>query len=193
MLYLISGLLVFFAVHFIASFRTRATGNIRDKMGYGAYMGLFSLASFVGLGLIVWGYGQARLEPSNMTLWTAPEWARHILLVGMLPSLIILVAAYAPTGYIKKLVKHPMVLAVKLWAFMHLIYNGDLASLLLFGAFLGFGVVSRIRAAKRGDNGPVNVSPNAMGDVIAIVAGAGLYAFLAYEGHEWLTGVPVLS
>ena len=134
MLYLILGLVLFFTTHFGAALRSRDAGNIRDRLGYGPYMGVFSILSIIGLGLIIWGYGQARLDPANVVLWGAPEWTRHLILALMLFSLILLAAAYAPTGYIKKAVKHPMVLAVKIWAASHLIYNGDLASVLLFAA-----------------------------------------------------------
>ena len=193
MLYLILGLVLFFTTHFGAALRSRDAGNIRDRLGYGPYMGVFSILSIIGLGLIIWGYGQARLEPANVVLWVAPEWTRHIILALMLFSLIFLAAAYAPTGYIKKAVKHPMVLAVKIWAASHMIYNGDLASVLLFAAFLAFGVLSRIRAAKRGDKGPVDAKPNIIGDVAAIVVGAGVYVALIMGLHTILTGVPAAS
>jgi uncharacterized membrane protein len=114
---------------------------------------MYSLASAVGLGLIVWGYGMARAEP--LALWSTPSWARHAAALLTLPAFILLVAAYVPGNRIKAAIGHPMVAGVKLWALAHLLANGSLADLLLFGGFLAWAVASfaAARAAATGDGG----------------------------------------
>ncbi len=187
--YFAIGLVLFFGTHLFAATRSREPGNLRDRIGYGPYMGLFSLLSLAGLVALVIGYGNFR---NTIPVWDPPVWTRHIALTLMLPSLILLVAAYAPTGYIKKAVKHPMLAAIKVWAFAHLCANGDLASVILFGAFLAFAVIDRIIIKRRGD--PLEgKTPNALGDTISVIGGALAYAGIAFWAHPELIGVPVLS
>lgn len=188
MLYLIIGLVIFFGTHLFSAYRSREPGkDIRAKMGQGPYMGLYSLVSIAGFALIVWGYGAARPAP---ILYMPPAWFAHINLVLMLFAMVFLAAAYMPTGNIKKAVKHPMLLAVKIWATGHLLANGELNSVLLFGSFLAYGVLDRIAVKKRGDNGPgPDVKANVMGDVGAVVVGLGAYAAIAHWLHPILFGV----
>lgn len=188
MLYLIIGLVIFFGTHLFSAYRSRQVGkDIRAKMGQGPYMGLYSLVSIAGFALIVWGYGAARPAP---ILYMPPAWFAHINLVLMLFAMVFLAAAYMPTGNIKKAVKHPMLLAVKIWATGHLLANGELNSVLLFGSFLAYGVLDRIAVKKRGDNGPgPDVKANVMGDVGAVVVGLGAYAAIAHWLHPILFGV----
>ena len=188
MLYLILGLVIFFGTHLFSAYRSREPGkDIRAKMGQGPYMGLYSLVSIAGFALIVWGYGAARPAP---ILYMPPAWFAHINLVLMLFAMVFLAAAYMPTGHIKKAVKHPMLLAVKIWAAGHLLANGELNSVLLFGSFLAYGVLDRIAVKKRGDNGPgPDVKANVMGDVGAVVLGLGAYAAIAHWLHPILFGV----
>ncbi|MBB36949.1 MAG: NnrU family protein [Hirschia sp.] len=192
MSYLYLGIVLFFTAHVVAAMRSRGPGNLREKIGYGPYMGLFSLVSGSGLALMIWGYGQARIDPTNILFWTSPEWTRHIVLAIMPISLILLVSAYVPTGHIKKCVKHPMLAAVKIWAAAHLIYNGDLASVLLFGSFLAYAVFSRIMAKRRGDNGPAISKASVKGDLIAIILGLGFYVVTVLWLHTLLIGVPAV-
>lgn len=191
MTYLILGLIIFFGAHLFSTFRSRAPGkDIKEKLGYGPYMGLYTLVSVVGLGLIIWGFGAARPAP---ILYIPPTGLAHLNLALMLPAMILLVAAYMPTGRIKKAVKHPMLLAVKIWAFGHLLANGELNSVLLFGSFLAYGVIDRIALKKRGDIGPGPDAPvSAMGDIGSLVIGAGVYAVLLLWLHPILFGVPAL-
>ncbi len=186
--YFVLGLALFFGTHLFSTFRSRGPGNIREKMGYGPYMGLYSLVSIVALVLIVMGYGSLR---NMIPVWDPPIWTRHIPLTLMLPSLILLVAAYAPTGYIKKAVKHPMLAAVKIWAFSHLCANGDLASIVLFGSFLAYAVIDRIVIKRRGDP-TEGKSPAIMGDAISVIGGIAAYAGIVFWAHAALFGVPVL-
>ena len=193
MLYLIAGLVIFLGAHSFAAMRGRRDGDIKSKLGYGPYMGLFSLVSLAGFALIIYGYGQARLDPEvAQPIWTAPEWTRHIILTVMPLAFILLAAAYAPTGYIKKYSKHPMITAVKTWALVHVIYNGDLPSILLFGGFLVYGGLSRVMARIRGDEGQRRQPANVMGDIIAVVVGLIAYTAFAYYLHPMWIGVSVL-
>lgn len=186
--YLVVGLALFFGTHFFSAFRSRQPGNIVERMGYGPYMGIYSLVSLAGLVLIVIGYANLR---NLIPVWDPPLWTRHIPLTLMLPSTILLVAAYAPTGYLKAFIKHPMLASVKIWAFAHLCANGDLASILLFGAFLAFGVVDRIVVKRRGD--PMqDKTPSPLGDTIAVVGGVAAYGAIAFWAHPALIGVPVM-
>lgn len=191
MLLLILGLVVFFGTHLFTSFRSREPGkDLRRKLGEGPYMGLYSLLAAVGLGLIIWGYGAARPTP---VLYTPPAFLAHINLLLMAFAMILLAAAYLPTGYIKKAAKHPMLLAAKIWAFGHLLANGELNSVLLFGSFLAYGIIDRIAVKKRGDNGPgPDAAVNVMGDVGAVVVGLAVYVAILVWLHPILFGVAVL-
>lgn len=191
MTYLILGLAIFFAGHFFSAFRSRAPGkDIKEKMGAGPYMGLYSLVSIAGFALIIWGYGAARPSP---ILYTPPAFLAHINLLLMVIAMILLASAYLPAGHLKKAVKHPMLAAVKVWAFGHLLANGELNSVLLFGSFLAYGVIDRIAVKKRGDNGPgPDAAVNVMGDIGAVVVGLGAYAAIAFYLHPVLFGVQAM-
>lgn len=191
MIYLILGLIIFFGAHLFSAFRSRAPGkDLREKLGQGPYMGLYTLVSVIGLGLFLWGFGAMRPAP---ILYMPPAGLAHLNLVLMLPALILLAAAYTPTGRIKKAVKHPMLLAVKIWALGHLLANGELNSVILFGSFLAYAVIDRIALKKRGDIGPgPDATVSTMGDIAAVVIGVGAYVFLLFWFHPILTGVSAL-
>ncbi len=185
-----AGLALFFGVHVYSLARSREPGRgLPGKMGGGAYRGLYSLVALAGLGLLIWGYVLYRGEAP--TIWFPPAWTRHVALALMLPALILLVAAYVPAGWIASKAKHPMLLAVKIWATAHLIANGDLASIILFGSFLAYAVAGRIVAKRRGDVGRAGrMGP---GDAIAVVAGTGVYVAIAFWLHPILFGVAVVA
>lgn len=186
MLMLISGLVIFFAVHAVPmspSFRNTVT----ERIGRTGYQLMFSVVSLLGLLLIVWGY-QASGE-WNVIIWSPPVWTQHVATLLMLPALIALAAAYIPSN-IRSALKHPMLVAIKVWAFAHLIANGDLVSMLLFGSFLVYGVVDRISVKRRGSLGPLGAAQGGIGgDIAAVVIGTGAYLFLLFYGHAWLFGV----
>ena len=188
---LIAGLVIFFGIHLFSTFRSRESGkDIRARIGYGPYMGLYSLVSLAGFVMIVYGFGPAR---SAGILYAAPSWGQHANWALMVPALILLVASQIPAGHIKRVSKHPMLLAVKLWAVGHLLANGEVNSVLLFGAFLGYSVLSRIMAKRRGDNGPgpdAKISP--MMDLIAVMVGIGVWAAIAIWLHPILFGVAAM-
>ncbi len=189
---LITGLIVFFVTHIYTAFRSREPGrDIKEKLGTGPYMGLYSLAALGGLAQIIYGFGAARPAAS---LYTPPAWGAHANIGLMLLAMIVLVATYLPTGYIKKTLKHPMLVSVKLWATGHLLANGDMASVLLFGSFLAYAVLSRIAAKRRGDNGPpADVKANSLSDLGAVLIGAGVWAALLIWLHPVLFGVAVMA
>lgn len=188
MIYFVTGLVVFFGVHLFSALRSRAPGSdIKEKMGYGPYMGLYSLVSLISFALIVYGFGVAR---GAGILYAPPTWLAHINLLLTIPALILLIASQVPAGYIKKATKHPMLLAVKLWALGHLLANGELNSVLLFGSFLAYAIFDRIMVKRRGDNGPgpdVTLSP--MMDIVSVIGGLGAWAAIALWLHPILFGV----
>ena len=192
MTYLILGLAIFFGAHLFSAFRSREPGkDLAETMGYGPFKGVFSLVSIIGFVLICYGYGAAR--PSAI-LYTPPGWTVHLQLLLMIPVMILLVSSNGPVGHIKKAVKHPMLVAVKLWALGHLLVNGELNSLILFGSFLAYGVIDRIMVKRRGDTGPgPEVNITVVADVVAVVAGLGLYLLFYFYLHAWLIGVPIIA
>jgi uncharacterized membrane protein len=185
---LILGLLMFLGMH---SARIVADGwrsQVIAQRGPGAWKGLYTVVSLVGFGLIVWGYGQARLAPQ--VLWASPTWTRHLAGLAMLLALVLLVAAYVPGNGIKARLHHPMVLAVKVWAFAHLLANNTLADALLFGGFALWAVLD-FRSARQRDRAAGAVYPTGKtgATLVTVVLGAALWALLAFGLHAWLFGV----
>ncbi len=188
---LIVGLIVFLGAHSIAIVAPDWRETQRARMGEGAWKGAFTLASILGLALIVYGYGLARQAP--VVLYTPPTWSRHLAAVLLLPVFPLLLATYLP-GRIKSAARHPTLLATKLWALAHLISNGTLADVLLFGGFLAWAVADRISAKQRAVQRPLpGAPPGPMNDVIALVAGLALYALFVLWAHRWMIGVAPLG
>jgi uncharacterized membrane protein len=185
---LILGLIVFLGVH---STRIVADGwrtaQIK-RLGEGAWKGMYTVASLAGLGLIVWGFSLARQQP--VVLWVPPVAMRHVAALLTLLAFILLAAAYVPRNAIKARLHHPMVLAVKTWAFAHLLANGRLADLLLFGAFLAWAVACFIAARKRDRAAGTQYPAGSAGATAATVAvGAVFWALFAFWLHGFLFGV----
>lgn len=193
MLILIVGLMVFIGVHLVPTAPEVRDGLMR-RFGDHAYKVVFSLLSLIGFALIVFGYHKLQLAPGkNPQLWVPPAGLKHAAFTLMLPAMILLVAAYVPS-HIRTLAKHPMLLAIKLWALAHLLVNGDLASMVLFGGFLAYAIYDRISVKKRNALGPLGNQPAAWtGDVVVVLAGLAAYFFLLFRGHEWLIGVRLLA
>jgi len=185
---LILGLALFLGAHSLRivadGWRTRRIG----KTGPKPWKGVVSVVSIIGFVLIVWGYGIARQTP--VVLYTPPAWARHVAALLILPAFMLLVAAYVPGTRIKRAIGHPMVAGVKLWAFAHLLANGTLADVVLFGAFLAWSVASFL-AARRRDRAAGVVFPAGpiVRDVAAVVVGALAWVVFAFWLHGWLIGV----
>jgi uncharacterized membrane protein len=192
-LFLVSGLFVFFAVHSVPASAAVRDGSI-ERMGANGYKLAFSALSLIGLVLIVLGYRALRADPVvNIALWDPPAWTRHVAFALMLPAMILLVASNVPSR-IRTAAKHPMLLAIKIWALAHLIANGDLASVLLFASFLAYAVFDRISLKQRGSMGPLGLKTGGpMSDVIVVVAGIALYTAMLLWGHSALIGVALIG
>jgi uncharacterized membrane protein len=187
---LIIGLAVFLGSHLFTT-RRDARDRAIAQLGAGGYRALFSLVSIVGLGLIVWGYGEYRVH-EWMAIWTPPTFMRHITITLMLLASIAITAVFIPSR-IKMKLRHPMLVAVKIWALAHLLTRGDLGSILLFGSFLAWGVFARIAAKRRGDNGPGVAPESWRNDVTVVVFGAAVFVVLGLYFHPYVIGVPVFG
>lgn len=187
---LVFGLLIFLGAHVFVSFRAERA-RVIARLGLHAYRGLFALVSFAGLVLIVWGYGQYRAH-GWVQVWSPPAFMRHVTIGLMLFAVIFVVAAFIPS-HIKTRLKHPMLAGVKTWALAHLLSNGDLGSILLFGAFLAWGVYARIAAKRRNDFGPATAPTGWINDVLVVAVGIVVYLALGYAFHPAVIGVPVFG
>ena len=190
MVWLILGLALFLGVHSVSIVSPQGRHALAQRMGEGGFKGLYTLVSLAGFALIVWGYGLAREAP--VLLYTLPTGVRHLAALLMLPVFVLLFAAYLP-GRIQRAAKHPMLLAVKFWALAHLLANGTLADVLLFGGFLAWAVADRISVKRRAAAGLLRSAPTRAGgpvnDAIALVGGLAVYAVFVLWAHAWLFGV----
>lgn len=185
---LILGLVLFLGVHSVRVFGEGWRTQMRQRLGDNGWKGLYSVLSVLGLVLIVWGYGAARMQP--VVLWPAMGWTRHLAALLTIPAFVLLVAAYVPGNGIKARVHHPMVLGVKVWAFSHLLANNMLADLLLFGGFLIWSVLS-FRAARARDRAAGTVYPaGRLGPtLLTVAAGLAAWAGFAFWAHLAWIGV----
>jgi uncharacterized membrane protein len=193
MLVLVLGLVVFLGVHSVSIVAPRWRTATIARLGEKPWKGLYSIAAGVGLALVIVGYGMARRDP--VVLYTPVAGLRHLALLVMVPVFPLLFAAYLP-GRISAAAKHPMLLAVKLWALAHLLANGTLADTVLFGGFLVWAVADRI-AVKRRPVVEVHAVPGApprpYNDAIAVVVGLLVYGAIVFRAHRWLIGVSPLG
>jgi uncharacterized membrane protein len=192
MVQLVIGLGIFLMAHAVPTLPGVRRGLV-GRLGEGGYKAAFSIVSIVGLALIVVGYGRMQgAEAQNPEIWTPPVWTRHLAFILMLPAMILLVATYVPSR-VRSAIGHPMLTAIKLWAASHLLANGDLASILLFGSFLAFAGYDRISVERRGALGPLGSRSGALlNDVIVVIAGVALYTFMLLVGHARLIGVALV-
>jgi len=187
-LYLIVGLVLFLGVHSVSIVSYRGRDALAARLGSGAWKALYSLISVVGLALIVYGFGRAREAP--IVLYVAPVWVRDTMIMVMPLVFPMAFAAYLP-GLISTVLKHPLLVAVKLWATLHLLVNGSVADVVLFGSVLAWAVVDRI-SLKRRPARPIPTAPRwKWNDAIAILLGFAVYVVLVAGGHQWLTGLPI--
>jgi uncharacterized membrane protein len=192
MLLLILGLVLFLGMHAVTMKRDLRAGLI-ERFGAGGYRGLYSAVSIIGFLLLIYGYGLQRAAGYTV-VWDPPVWTRHLALLLNLPIFILLAVGRRPSWLLSR-VKHPMLLAVKIWATAHLLANGDLGSMLLFGGFLAWAVMARISVKRRPEEiaraaAMTNVAFGRR-DIIAIVAGLVLYVVFALWLHPLLIGVSV--
>jgi len=185
MITLVFGLLLFLGMHSIAIFASDWRDRTATRLGL-AWRGLYSLLSLLGFVLIIRGYAAARLTPD--VLYVPPGWMRHITMTLMLPVFPLLLATYLP-GRIKTTVKHPMLTATKLWAVAHLLSNGMLADVLLFGGFLLWAVADRISLKHRPARAIQTAPATPYNDRIAVIAGLALYGVFVVWAHAKLIGV----
>ena len=185
---LILGLLMFLGMHSTRIFAEGWRSQVIARRGEGAWKGLYTVVSLVGFGLIIWGYGQARLAPQ--VLWASPVWTRHLASLLVLVALVLLAAAYVPGNAIKSRLHHPMVLGVKVWALAHLLANNTVADLLLFGGFLVWAVLD-FRSARQRDRAAGTVYRAGQAGATALTVGLGvlLWAVFAFWLHTLLFGV----
>jgi uncharacterized membrane protein len=192
---LILGLILFLGAHSVRiaanDWRTRTIAARGEKV----FKGVYTLVALLGFYLLVVGYGEARLE--TVALWNPPRFTKHISILLMLFSSILLVAAYIPRNHFKTRLRHPMVLSVKVWALSHLIANGNLADVLLFGTFLIWAVLN-FRSARARDRAQVQLSdpsedaplkPNLFATLIALFGGMALWAVITFVLHAKVVGV----
>lgn len=185
---LVIGLILFLGAHSVRIVADGWRDQMVARLGPTAWKGISAGVSLVGLVLIVKGYALTRLDP--IVLWQPPYWISHLVSLLMLVSMILLVAAYVPRNKIKSKVKHPMVVGVKVWAFSHLLANGAMADLVLFGAFLVWAILD-FRSARQRDRSQLSLAApgNLVNTLIAVVVGAAVWAWFVFQGHAWLIGV----
>ena len=188
---MIAGLVLFLGTHTLTTMRDLRTRLIAS-MGEGGYKAGYALASLAGLVLIVWGFAHYRAT-GWIDVWSPPKTLKHINVALMLPAFILVVASYI-RGRIYTTVKHPMLTGVKLWAFGHLLANGDLGGIILFGSFLAWAVFDRISLKRRTDAGapPIPIG-GITNDLIAVAVGVVAYLALAFAFHPVVIGVPVMG
>lgn len=188
MIVLVLGLLIFLGVHSVRIVADGWRAAQVARSGEGRWKGFFSLAAAVGLALIILGYHLAQTQA--VVLWTPPPWVRYLGALLTIPAFVLLAAAYVPRNRIKAAVGHPMVAAVKTWAFAHLLANGTLAAAVLFGAFFVWAVFD-FASARRRDRVAGTRYPAGAGsrDAIVLVVGLAAWGLFAFLLHGWLIGV----
>jgi uncharacterized membrane protein len=189
---LLLGLVLFFGPHLLPTLRP-LRGRLVSAVGgnenvYKSIHGVFVIA---GLVLIVVGFGDYRAE-GMIPVWNPPVWTQHLALTLMLPAFIVLAAMPPRPSLIRGKIKHPMLAGIKIWALAHLLANGDLGSIALFGAFLAFGVYDRISVKRRDVKVPADPGRWMKADTISVIAGTALWLAFLFGVHHWLIGVPVL-
>ena len=191
LLVMILGLVLFFGVHTLTTQR-ELRARVIAASGEGGYKIGYTLVSFLGLALIVWGFARYRAT-GWIDVWYPPIGLKHLTVALMLPAVILVVASYI-RGRIYTTLKHPMLTGVKLWATAHLLANGDLGSIILFGSFLGWAVFDRISLKHRADAGGPPIPVGGTGnDLIAVGVGLVAYLALAFAFHPVVIGVPVVG
>ncbi|MDK1387254.1 NnrU family protein [Sinorhizobium sp. 8-89] len=190
---LVLGIVIFMGIHLVRSFAPGMRAAVIERSGVGTWHAIHAIAAIVGLGLIAVGFDQARATTG--VLYTPPVFLSHIALTLMLIACISLAAAFLPPGRIRVVAKHPAILAIKIWALAHLLANGETSSVLLFGAFLAWGVILRISMKKRWRAGEISY-PTFVSyryDVGAILIGAALFVAIVWKLHELVIGVAPIA
>lgn len=188
---LIAGLILFLAAHSMRVFADDWRTRMIERLGELKWKGVVTLLSIAGFILLIVGYGEARMTP--LVLWEPPVWTRHLALLLNLLAFVLLAAAYVPRNSIKAKIGHPMIAGVKIWALAHLIANGTLADVLLFGGFLLWAVVN-FRASRRRDrmNSTVYPSGAMANNLLTLVVGLGAgVVFMVWLHVRWIGVSPL--
>jgi uncharacterized membrane protein len=192
MLVLILGLILFLGIHSVRILADDWRGSMIARLGDGPWKGVYSLVSIAGFVLLVWGYGMARTE--SAVLYEPPIALKHAAIALNLIAFILIGIYLVPSGRLKARIGHPMILGVKTWAFAHLLANGRVADLVLFGAVLAWAVLDFIASRRRDRaSGIVRIAGRARNDAIAVIVGVLIWAALLWHVHYWITGVSPLS
>ncbi|MBB1076294.1 NnrU family protein [Rhodoferax sp. 4810] len=190
---LIVGLILFLGTHSINMIRPTLRDTIIRRIGFNGWQGLYSLVALAGLIMIGTGYSDVRDSTNTLLIYESPVWMRHFSLLLLLPIFPLLFATYLP-GRIQTAVQHPTLMAVKIWALAHLLANGTLADVLLFGGFLIWAVADRISIKRRTTVAPISGAPaGRWNDVIAISGGLLIYIVFLFGLHTWLIGISPLG
>jgi len=188
---LVIGIVLFLGIHSIRIVAEPLRERLVNRFGILGFKSIYAIVSLLGLVLIVIGYGQARLSP--VLLYQPPAFLQHVTMLLMLIVFPALLASHLP-GRVQSTLKHPLLVATKAWALSHLLVNGMLADVILFGAFLAWAVIDRISIARRSTP---SVSPqlpdSRFNDLIVIVGGLGLYLAFVFWLHPILIGVPAVA
>jgi uncharacterized membrane protein len=192
MLVLVIGLVIFLGSHATRIVAEDWRRSTIARIGEGPWKGLYSVVSLIGLVLIVWGYGLARQEP--VVIWVPPLWTKHVAVALNLVAFVLFALYLVPSGRLKAQLGHPMLLSVKVWAFAHLLANGTLADLILFGSFLVWAIAD-FASHRRRDRaqGTVRIAGPARNDALALALGVVFWAAFVTRVHEWLIGVDPLA
>jgi uncharacterized membrane protein len=186
---LITGLLLFLGIHSVSIIAPNWRERAAARLGHRVWRAIYALLALIGLILIVRGY--ADLRGQTAVLYQTPRWMHAISASLMLPVFPLLLAAYLP-GMIKAACKHPMLVAVKLWAFAHLLVNGSVADVALFGSVLAWAVADRISLKRRRPRAAPALPSGRWNDLFAVFVGMALYGLMLHGGHAWLIGVPLV-
>ncbi len=185
MLQLILGLVLFFGIHSVAivALPMRDAMATKRPLGWKAF---YAIVSLVGIVLMVLGYAELRLTPT--LLYVAPTWLYHVAATLLIPVFVLFFAPYFP-GRISAATKHPQLIAVKLWAVSHLLVNGTLADVLLFGSFLAWAVIDRISMKRRVARPLPGLPKSNTNDILVVVLGLAIYVAFVLWLHEMLIGI----
>jgi uncharacterized membrane protein len=182
---LILGLVLFFGMHSVSIVALPLRDRLAAKSEPG-WRAVYAVVSLIGIVLVARGYGELRQAPT--VLYDSPVWLRHVAAVFLLPIFVLFLAPYF-SSRIKSATKHPQLLAVKLWAAAHLLVNGTVADVLLFGSFLVWAVADRISMKSRPASPVTSAPESAANDIVLVVVGLALYAAMVFWLHEVAFGV----
>jgi uncharacterized membrane protein len=189
---LVAGLLIFLGIHSTRIFAEGWRNRTIERIGKNRWMRVYTLSSIAGFVLIVWGYGLARQMP--VLLWDPPLWGRHLTVTLMAVSFFLVAQNGSPQGPLVARLGHPMMIAIGIWSAAHLMANGTLADLLMFGSFLIWSVLGYIAAVKRDRMAGTERQPAGWrADLGPGVAGLALWFVFVWKAHQWLFGVSPLG